>query len=67
MTEIRRDQEDSLLLELCRRHDVPVQLVRELLDVERDYRTSGRRHGIYDRLREAIEDSLSRREQTDAL
>lgn len=59
MTEAVRGQEDSILARLCEKHGVSLELAQELLSIEHEYRTSERRHGIYDRLQEAIEDSLS--------
>ncbi len=59
MTEGVRTQEDSILARLCEKHGVSLELAQELLSIEREYQTSERRRGIYDRLEEAIEGSLS--------
>ena len=59
MTEGRTTQEDSILARLCGKHGVSLELAQELLSIEHEYHISQRRHGIYDRLQEAIEDSLS--------
>ncbi|HPZ14422.1 MAG TPA: DNA phosphorothioation system sulfurtransferase DndC [Bacillota bacterium] len=48
-------EEGKLLESICRKHDVPVQLVMKLLDVERQVQGMRRRSGIYSR----IEDVLS--------
>jgi len=65
MTESLSRQEDSILARLCEKHGVPLELAQELLSIEHEYQTSGRRHGVYDRLQEAIEDSLSRGEDVE--
>jgi DNA sulfur modification protein DndC len=48
-------EEGKLLESICHKHDVPVQLVMKLLDVERQVQGMRRRSGIYSR----IEDVLS--------
>jgi len=65
MTEAVRSQEGSILPRLCEKHGISLELAQELLSIEREYQTSERRHGIYDRLQEAIEDSLSRGEDVE--
>lgn len=47
--------EGNLLESICRKHDIPVQLVMKLLDVERQVQGMRRRSAIYSR----IEDVLS--------
>jgi len=47
--------EDNLLLEeLCRQHNVSFEKVVELLDTVKAYEFKGRRTGVYDALREVL-------------
>lgn len=62
MTETGQGEEDSILRKLCDEHGFSVRLAQELLEIEREYQTSQRRHGIYDRLKEVIEESVSERQ-----
>lgn len=51
-------QVDDILKELCKEHNVPVELMREMLEEERNVRHLKRRRGIGERLRAIIEKSL---------
>lgn len=51
-------QVDDILKELCTEHNVPVELMREILEEERNVRHLKRRRGITERLRTMIEKSL---------
>ncbi len=44
----------DLLVRLCDEHDLDISLIDELLHIEKYYQVHERRHGIYDRLRDAI-------------
>jgi len=47
--------EEQLLQEACDEHGVPVQLVKQLLDIEREYRGMKRRAGIFRAIDEALQ------------
>ena len=49
---------DDILKELCKEHNVPIELMREMLEEERNVRHLKRRRGITERLRTMIEKSL---------
>ncbi len=51
-------QVDDILEELCKEHNVPVELMREMLEEERNVRHLKMRRGIAERLRTMIEKSL---------
>lgn len=51
-------QVDDILKELCKEHDVPVELMQEMLEEERNVRHLKRRRGITERLRTMIEKSI---------
>lgn len=51
-------QVDNILKDLCQEHDVPVELMQEMLEEERNVRHLKRRRGIGERLRAMIEKSL---------
>jgi DNA sulfur modification protein DndC len=51
-------QVDDILKELCEEHNVPVELMREMLEEERNVRHLKRRRGITERLRTMIEKSI---------
>ncbi len=51
-------QVDDILKELCKEHKVPAELMREMLEEERNVRHLKRRRGIAERLRVMIEKSL---------
>ena len=59
--EIFSGNEGSLLEAICRKHDIPVQLVAKLLDVERQFQGMKRRAAVYSR----IEDVLSEEWRTE--
>ena len=51
-------QIDDILKELCKEHNVPVELMKEMLEEERNVRHLKRRRGIVERLRAMIEKTL---------
>jgi hypothetical protein len=51
-------QIDDTLKKLCTEHTVPVELMREMLEEERNVRHLKRRRGITERLRTMIEKSI---------
>ena len=51
-------QIDQTLEILCKKHDVPVELMREMLEEERNVRHLKLRRGITERIRTMIEKSL---------
>ena len=55
---MRNLQVQKILEELCKKHQVPVELVRELLAEERNVRHLKYRRGITERLRGMIEKSI---------
>ncbi len=65
MTNNRLTREHELLVELCLKHGVKIELIEELLKVEKDFQLRDRRHGIYERLKETIQASISPHEQMD--
>ena len=48
------NQADELLVSLCEKHGVAPAVVRELLQIEKEYQTRARRHGVYARIAECI-------------
>ena len=52
------DPIDQTLETLCKKHDVPVELMREMLEEERHVRHLKLRRGITERIRAMIEKSL---------
>ena len=52
------DQVGDMLKKLCEEHNVPVELLREMLEEERNVRHLKRRRGITERLRTMIEKSI---------
>jgi hypothetical protein len=65
MSESRTAPDRELLAGLCTKHGVKIEVVEELLKVEKEYQFRDRRHGIYDRLREAVQASISPEERKD--
>ncbi len=55
---MKDSQVDDILKELCKEHDIPVELVREMLKEEQNVRHLKRRRGITERLRTMMEKSL---------
>ena len=52
-------QEDlALLKELCAKHHVSEEIVHELLQTESELDGMGRRHGLYDRIGEILENAV---------
>lgn len=47
-------EESDLLDEVCREHDVPLDLVRRLIDIERAAHGLKRRHGVHTRIEDAM-------------
>ena len=52
------NQVSQILKELCEKHDVPVELMREMLEEERNVRHLKKRRGITERIRIMMEKSL---------
>lgn len=48
----------DLLREMCAEHDLPHQLLVELLKIEREHQFQARRHGIMEELGDSIKSSL---------
>lgn len=60
---LKHSKEDRKLLEkLCDDHSVDLPLVEDLFKIEKEYQLQDRRHGIFDRLKECIQASISREE-----
>jgi len=51
-------EEEAILTEICRRHQVPKAVVEDLLAIEDDLFGMGRRHGLYDRIGEILEKAV---------
>ena len=51
-------QIDNILKELCKEHEVPVELMRDMLEEERKIKHLKRRRGSTERLRTIIEKSI---------
>lgn len=47
--------DEALLGELCKQHGVPLAVLSQLLELERDLLGMGRRHGLYERIGEILE------------
>jgi hypothetical protein len=52
------DNQAGILKELCEKHGVPIELMREMLEEERNVRHLKIRRGITERLRTMMEKSL---------
>jgi hypothetical protein len=61
MTRLNMDEE-ALLGEICRKHDVPQMVLTELLELERDLFGMGRRHGLYEKIGEILENAVAKEE-----
>lgn len=44
----------ELLLKLCEKHQVPVQVFEELVIIQRERQDQERAHGVYDAISEAL-------------
>lgn len=44
----------ELLLKLCERHQVPLQVFEELVVIQRERQDQERAHGVYDAISEAL-------------
>ena len=64
MSVLRTAQDRELLDKLCAKHGVKGELIEELLKIEKEYQLQSRRHGIYDRLREFIQSSITCQKDT---
>ena len=51
-------QVSQILKELCEKYDVPAELMRDMLEEERNVRHLKRRRGVTERLRTMMEKSL---------
>ncbi len=54
--------EEALLAEICKEHRVPQMVLTELLELERDLFGMGRRHGLYEKIGEILENAVAREE-----
>jgi hypothetical protein len=54
--------EEALLAEICKKHDVPQMVLTELLELERDLFGMGRRHGLYEKIGEILENAVAKEE-----
>jgi len=61
MTRLTMDEE-ALLAEICKQHDVPHLVLTQLLDLERDLFGMGRRHGLYEKIGEILENAVAKEE-----
>lgn len=61
MTALNKDDQ-ALLAEICKGHDVSKHVVDELLGIEQDLFGMGRRHGLYERIAEILEKAVRDRE-----
>ena len=61
----RATPDRELPAELCTKHGMKIELIEELLKVEKEYQLRDRRHGIYDRLKETIQTSIAPQERMD--
>jgi hypothetical protein len=52
-------EDQRLLEELCREHQVSLDKVIKLLDTVREYEFKERRTGVYDALREVLQSNFS--------
>jgi hypothetical protein len=48
-------EDEALLGEVCKEHDVPLATLTQLLELERDLLGMGRRHGLNERIAEILE------------
>ena len=55
---MQKSQISQILEELCQKHNVPIELIRQMLEEERDVRHLKIRTGTKDRLRQIIEKSI---------
>lgn len=61
----RATPDRELLAQLCAKHGMKIELIEELLKVEKEYQLRERRHGIYDRIKETIQASIAPQERVD--
>ncbi len=59
----RRARERALLEEICKEQDVPVELVEQLLQIEKDKSGLMRRHNIYKDIDFALKTYLKSQEE----
>jgi hypothetical protein len=50
--------QSELLSDICEKHGVPKELIKELLDVEKKFQGMMRRHGVREQLRAEIKRQL---------
>ena len=65
MNSSRITPDRELLASLCTKRGMKIEVIEELLRIEKEYQLRERRHGIYDRLRECIQGSISPQERKD--
>ena len=61
-TGVRRAREHALLEEICQEQGVPVELVEQLLQIEKDKSRSVRRHDLYQDIDMALKTYLKTQE-----
>jgi hypothetical protein len=44
----------ELLLKLCEKHEVPLQVITDLVAIQRERQDQERAHGVYDAISEAL-------------
>lgn len=52
--------DETLLGELCKEHKVPLDVLNQLLEIERDLFGMGRRHGLYEKIGEILERAVNK-------
>lgn len=53
------EKEDSLFQNVCKRHEIPFEMMRRLRDIEEEYGHLRRRHGLPEQMREIIQQFIS--------
>jgi len=51
--------EEEILKELCSKYEIKVNLINNLLDLEKKYQDHQKRRGIFDDIRSAIESDVA--------
>jgi hypothetical protein len=53
-------EDEALLGEICKQHGVSPTTLNQLLDLERDLFGMGRRHGLYEKIAEILENAVAK-------
>ena len=56
-------EEGNLLKSICQKHDIPVQLVVKLLDIERQVQGMKRRAAVYSRIEDVLNEEWRTEEE----